>query len=78
MARATLILCHDCCAILSADEHDHYVYQCHSCVVIEHDLTRLSAVDPDHPDVARLAQGAVDIAPSPPGLRRGHERRSAA
>lgn len=62
MPRLRRITCHDCHAILTTDERAHYVYQCHRCVVVEHELVLLSGRDPDHPDVARLGQGAVDIA----------------
>jgi hypothetical protein len=61
MPRLRRIICHDCHAVLTKDEHAHYVYQCHRCVVVEHELVLISGRDPDHPDLERLVDGAVDL-----------------
>ena len=62
MPRRTLrLLCHDCGFVLTRDDRLHYGYQCHACVVSEHDLLRLVGRDPDHPDAERLSASAVDL-----------------
>ena len=61
MPKIRQLVCHDCHAVLSADDHRHYVYQCHDCVVVEHDLMTLAARDPGHPAVERLGRSAVLI-----------------
>ncbi|MDB5512632.1 MAG: hypothetical protein JWR08_2115 [Enterovirga sp.] len=61
MARIRVVICHDCRTTLSKDEREHYGYQCHRCVVVEHELIGLAGRDPDHPDVARLGLSAVDL-----------------
>ena len=69
MPKIRQVLCHDCRVVLSSDDRRHYVYQCHDCVVVEHDLISLASRDPDHPDVERLGRSAVHID------RSGAERR---
>lgn len=62
MARRTrLILCHDCGGRLAADDRLHYGYQCHACVVVEHDLVLVALREPDHPDAGPLRWSAVDL-----------------
>lgn len=55
-------LCHHCAVPLSEDECLHYVFECHVCVVSEHDLEVAVRRDPAHPDAARLLARAVDAA----------------
>ena len=59
--RRIRLLCHDCYAVLTADDRTHYVYQCHACVVVEHERLRIHGTDPDHPDAAGLASSAVEL-----------------
>ena len=76
MSRARQFYCHDCRAVLVDDDRLHYVYQCHACVMIEHERIGLAARDPDHPDAELLGSGAVDVltpwrpATRDPGRRR--------
>lgn len=49
-----LRLCHHCCVPITAEDGEHYGYQCHACAVREHDLVLLAARDPQHPDLAWL------------------------
>lgn len=58
--RTRLIHCHHCHRVLVADERLHYGYECHACVVVEHELVLLARRDPDHPDLARLGTGPVE------------------
>jgi hypothetical protein len=58
--------CHHCLAPLTPDEREHYAYECHACVMAEHDLVLTLKTDPDHPDLDRLFSGPVDL-----GLRLG-------
>jgi hypothetical protein len=46
---------------MTADDGEHYSYQCHDCVVREHELTVTLRTDPDHPDLWRLTDGPVDL-----------------
>ena len=59
--RSKRLVCFHCAVTLVKADRDHYSYQCHACVVREHELVLLSARDPDHPDVAWLDGVPVDI-----------------
>lgn len=66
-----VLLCHDCRAALTDEEHGHYVYQCHGCVMVEHDALRVAGTNPDHPDAERLSRSAVDLSrPQTAGVAR--------
>ena len=60
-ARSLHLRCHHCAVELTSDDRDHYGYECHACVVEEHELLLTWRRDPDHPDVERLFSGPVDI-----------------
>lgn len=53
--RVKRLLCLHCFATLTSDDREHYVYQCHACVLIEHDQASVAKTDPDHPDARRLS-----------------------
>lgn len=55
------VLCHLCCVSLGRDDREHYGYQCHACVIREHDLVLMLAQDPDHPDAGWLELSPVEI-----------------
>lgn len=66
--RGRRTLCHLCCVTLGRDDRDHYGYQCHACVIREHDLVLMLARDPDHPDAGWLDLSPVELGrPKPPG-----------
>jgi hypothetical protein len=54
------VIC-SCGAVLKSDEREHYVYQCTSCVLREHDLIRAHQRGEDHPDIDVLFDGPVLI-----------------
>ncbi|WP_375461880.1 hypothetical protein [uncultured Enterovirga sp.] len=56
------ILCHLCCSPLAKDDRHHYGYQCHACVIREHDLVLMVAKDPDHPEAGWLELSPVEFA----------------
>lgn len=60
-ARSTRLVCHHCALSLTGDDTEHYGYECHDCVVREHELILVWTRDPAHPDVERLFAGPVDI-----------------
>lgn len=64
-----MITCHHCCSILTEDECEHYIYECHTCVMTEYDLVLAWHRGDDHPEVGRLFTGPVVIA-LPPDRRR--------
>ena len=64
--RKRRLVCFHCAIPLARDDRDHYGYQCHACVVREHELVLTLSREPDHPDVAWLDGIPVDI-----GLKRG-------
>ena len=55
------VTCYDCSFPLTPDEWEQYAYQCHSCVMAEHELVLALKTDPDHPDLDRLFSGPVDL-----------------
>jgi hypothetical protein len=59
--RSLHLSCHDCSFPLTGDERDHYVYQCHSCAMDEHELLLRLKSDADNPDLNRLFSGPVDL-----------------
>lgn len=59
--RARRLVCFHCSVPIGTVDREHYGYQCHSCVVREHELVLLSARDPDHPDLRWLDGVPVDI-----------------
>ncbi|MDB5590364.1 MAG: hypothetical protein JWR86_889 [Enterovirga sp.] len=59
--RAKRLVCHHCSVTLAPDAREHYGYQCHACVVREHELVLLRSTDPDHPDLEWLEAVPVDI-----------------
>jgi hypothetical protein len=59
--RTKRLACYACAVTLTADESHHYGYQCHDCVVREHELILLWRSDPDHPDTHALHRSPVDI-----------------
>ncbi len=61
MPKRLTVLCHDCRAVLGADDRAHYSYQCHSCVVIEHERLRIARTDPGHPEAEHLSRSAVHL-----------------
>lgn len=69
--RATRLVCHHCAVTLSPDDGDHYGYECHDCVMREHELVLTWRRDPDHPDVGRLFAGPVDLGLGLAEARRG-------
>jgi hypothetical protein len=68
--RSTRLVCFHCSVPLAPDDAEHYGYQCHDCVVEEHELILTWLRDPDHPDAARLFSGPVDLGLAPAGPRR--------
>ncbi len=60
-ARTKRLVCLTCSLAMTADDGEHYSYQCHDCVVREHELTVTLRTDPDHPDLWRLTDGPVDL-----------------
>ena len=60
-ARSTRLVCNHCAVALTPDDREHYGYQCHACVVHEHELVLTWASDPEHPGVDALFQGPVDL-----------------
>lgn len=60
-SRVKRLVCHTCSVPLATDERAHYGYQCHACVVREHELVLTWRSDPDHPDVGSLHDGPVDL-----------------
>lgn len=60
-SRSFRLACHACLVPLTADEGKHYAYQCHACVMAEHELVLALKTDPDHPDLDRLFSGPVDL-----------------
>ena len=64
-SRTRRLHCLTCSLPLPADDGEHYGYQCHTCVVREHELVVTLRSDPEHPDVWLLAEGPVDIGFSP-------------
>jgi hypothetical protein len=67
--RTRRLTCFTCSLPLCADDGEHYGYQCHDCVVQEHELVVTLRSDPEHPDVWLLTDGPVDIGFSPSRLR---------
>lgn len=63
--RAIRLVCHHCSVTLTKDDRTHYGYECHGCVVREHELVLTWKSDPDHPDIERLFNGPVDIGYAP-------------
>ena len=59
--RVKRLVCYECSVLLAKGDHEHYGYQCHACVVREHELLLTWRTDPDHPDVERLPDGPVDL-----------------
>ena len=59
--RVQRLVCHHCAVTLKKDEREHYGYECHDCVVREHELILTWTKDPNHPDAERLFSGPVDI-----------------
>ena len=55
------LVCFHCSVPLGKDDHTHYGYQCHDCVVREHELILLQDREPDHPDVDWLETSPVDL-----------------
>ena len=60
-SRSFSLACHHCLVPLTADEREHYAYQCHACVMVEHELVLTLKSDPDNPDLDRLFSGPVDL-----------------
>ena len=60
-SRSFRLACQGCLVPLTADEREHYAYQCHACVMTEHELFLTLRTDPDHPDLDRLFSGPVDL-----------------
>ena len=52
--RRRKVVCFHCYLPLSTEDGEHYGYECHVCVIQEHDLRRLAAGNPEHPDVIWL------------------------
>lgn len=46
--RTRRLVCFHCAVPLKKDHRDHYGYQCHDCVVREHELVLTLARDPEH------------------------------
>lgn len=59
------VLCHHCLIILPDDDHVHYGYICHDCVIDEHEGEHLARRDPDHPDLGRRPMSPVLIRVGP-------------
>jgi len=59
--RSTRLVCHHCAVTLTRDEEHHYGYECHACVIREHEMILTWQTDPDHPDAERLFGGPADI-----------------
>ena len=76
MPKRLTVLCHDCRAVLGPDDRTHYGYQCHSCVVIEHERLHLARIDPRHPEVEHLSRSAVHLDWTGAGGRRRRVTRS--
>ncbi len=55
------LVCLTCSLPMTHDDGEHYSYQCHACVVREHELTVTLRSDPDHPDSWLLTDGPVDL-----------------
>lgn len=60
MSIRALRLCHHCAVPLSEDDREHYVFECHTCVMSEFDLGEAVRRDPSHPEAHRLTRGAVE------------------
>jgi hypothetical protein len=59
--RKTRLVCLTCSLPMTKDDREHYGYQCHPCVVREHELVVTLRGDPDHPDLLHLTDGPVDL-----------------
>ena len=59
--RTKRLVCLTCSLPMTDDDREHYAYQCHACVVHEHELTVTLRTDPGHPDLWRLTSGPVDL-----------------
>ena len=65
--RTKRTICFHCAVPLATSDREHYGYQCHACVIREHDLVLMLAQDPDHPDAGWLELSPVEIGrPDPP------------
>ena len=73
MSIRSVRLCHHCAIPLSEDECLHYVFECHVCVMDEHDLELAVRRDPHHPDAARLS-GAVEVSRGRPSAAKASLR----
>lgn len=60
-SRVKRLVCYECSVPLAKGDREHYGYQCHACVVREHELVLTWRNDPDHPDVGNLHDGPVDL-----------------
>ena len=60
-SRRKRLVCFHCAVPMVKADRDHYGYQCHACVVREHELVLLSVREPNHPDVVWLDGVPVDI-----------------
>lgn len=58
---ATRRLICSCGALLSKEEHEHYLYQCAVCVAFEHELLLAHGRGDDHDEIDMLFAGPVDI-----------------
>lgn len=65
MSIRALRLCHHCAVPLSEDDCEHYVFECHACVMSEFDLAEAVRRDPTHPEAYRLTRGAVETGAAP-------------
>ncbi|MDB5557680.1 MAG: hypothetical protein JWQ36_614 [Enterovirga sp.] len=59
-ARTMRLSCLTCSLPMTSDDGEHYGYQCHACVVEEHELTLILRSDPGHPDLWRLSESPVE------------------
>ena len=59
--RAKRLVCLTCSLPMTPDDGEHYDFQCHACVVREHELVVALRSEPDHPEMVRLMEGPVDL-----------------
>jgi hypothetical protein len=65
--RAARLVCFHCSVDLKKADREHYGYQCHSCVIREHDLLIMQETDPEHPDLNWLDSIPVYVGPNDRG-----------